>query len=45
MIKEQMEDKKTTWIQPKLTAYNKADTRQTKRLIEEGYNAAMAELG
>ena len=45
MIKEQMEDKKTTWIQPKLTAYNKADTRQTKRLIEEGYNAAMAALG
>ena len=44
MIKEQMEDKKTTWIQPKLTAYNKADTRQTKRLIEEGYNAAMAAL-
>ena len=44
MIKEQMEDKKTTWIQPKLTAYNKADTRQTKRLIEEGYNATMAVL-
>jgi len=44
MIKEQMEDKKTTWIQPQLTAYNKADPRQTKRLIEEGYQASMEAL-
>lgn len=45
MIKEQMEDKKTTWIQPKLTAYNKADTRQTKQLINEGYQATIDVLG
>lgn len=40
MIKEQIEDKKVHWIKPKLSAYNKADTRQTKKLIEEGYQAA-----
>lgn len=45
LIKEQMEDKNTTWIQPKLTAYNKADTRQTKQLIKEGYQATIEALG
>lgn len=45
MIKEQMEDEKTIWIQPKLTAYNKADTSQTKQLIKEGYQATMEALG
>lgn len=45
MIKEQMEDEKITWIQPKLTAYNKADTSQTKQLIKEGYEATIAALG
>ncbi|TVR17600.1 MAG: patatin [Balneolaceae bacterium] len=40
MIKEQLEDENITWIQPKLSAYNKADTGQTKQLIKEGYEAA-----
>ncbi len=44
MIKEQMEEKGTIWIQPKLSAYNKADTRQTQKLIDEGYQAAMETL-
>lgn len=45
MIKEQMKDRKTTWIQPKLTAYNKADTGQTKQLVKEGYEATIEALG
>lgn len=44
MIKEQIEDEEITWIQPKLSAYNKADTRQTKQLIKEGYEATMKVL-
>lgn len=44
MIKEQIEGKKILWIQPKLSAYNKADTKQTKQLIQEGYKTAMEEL-
>lgn len=44
MIKEQMDEKGVLWIQPQLTAYNKADTRQTKQLIDEGYSAAMEAL-
>ncbi len=44
MIKEQIEEEEITWIQPKLSAYNKADTRQTKQLIKEGYEAAMEVL-
>ena len=44
MIKEQIEDENITWIQPKLSAYNKADTRQTKQLIDEGYKAAIKVL-
>lgn len=41
MIKEQVEDAKVHWIKPKLSAYNKADTRQTKQLIDKGYQAAL----
>ncbi|MCC5943024.1 MAG: patatin-like phospholipase family protein [Balneolaceae bacterium] len=44
MIKEQIEDEEITWIQPKLSAYNKADTRQTKQLIKEGHEATMKVL-
>ena len=41
MIKEQIEDDDVLFIQPVLSAYNKADTRKTEQLIEEGYKAAM----
>lgn len=44
MIKQQNEDEDIEWIQPRLSAYNKADTRQTKKLIEEGYQAAIQSL-
>ena len=44
MIKTQIEDKKIHWIQPKLSAYDKADTKQTQQLIDEGYTAAMEAL-
>jgi NTE family protein len=40
MIIEQLEDERTIMIQPKLSAYNKADTRKTKDLIVEGYEEA-----
>lgn len=44
MIKTQIEEEKTLWIQPKLSAYNKSDTDQTKQLIDEGYGATMEAL-
>ena len=44
MIKTQVKDQDIKWIQPKLSAFNKADTRQTKQLIEEGYKAAIEVL-
>ena len=40
MIKQQISDDNIFMIQPKLSAYNKADTSQTSKLIEEGYEAA-----
>lgn len=45
MIQEQIKDKRTVFIQPKLGAYNKADTRKTRELMDEGYRAAMQVLG
>lgn len=44
MIKGQIEDSETKLIQPVLSAYNKADTSQTKQLIKEGYEAALKAL-
>lgn len=44
MIKEQVKQDGIFWIKPSLSAYNKADTRQTKKLILEGYDAAMKAL-
>ncbi|WP_069130030.1 patatin-like phospholipase family protein [Rhodohalobacter halophilus] len=44
MIKQQIRDDEIFMIQPKLSAYNKADTSQTEKLIEEGYEAARAVL-
>jgi len=44
MIKEQIKDKEVIWIQPSLSAFNKADTDQTKQLIKEGYEAAIKNL-
>lgn len=44
MIKEQIKEENIFWIKPRLSAYNKADTRQTKKLIQEGYEAAMEAL-
>ncbi|MFO7847176.1 MAG: patatin-like phospholipase family protein [Balneolaceae bacterium] len=41
MIQEQLRDKRTTLIQPELTAYNKADTGKAENLIREGYQATM----
>lgn len=41
MIKQQIQDEKIFMIQPILSAYNKADTSQTEKLIKEGYEAAM----
>ncbi|MDZ7758129.1 patatin-like phospholipase family protein [Rhodohalobacter sp.] len=41
MIKQQIDDDKILMIQPKLSAFNKADTSQTEKLIEEGYEAAI----
>jgi NTE family protein len=41
MIREQIEDKATTWIQPELGAYNMADTGKAEKLIQEGYKTAM----
>jgi NTE family protein len=40
MISKQIQDDRTVMIQPKLSAYNKADTRKTKDLIQEGYEEA-----
>jgi len=45
MIQEQLEDERTTLIQPKLSAYNKADTGKAETLIREGYQAAIDVLG
>jgi NTE family protein len=45
MIIEQMKDDQTTIIQPKLSAYNKADTGKAETLIREGYEATMEVLG
>jgi len=44
MIKQQISDDNIFMIQPKLSAYNKADTSQTSKLIEEGYEAAKQAL-
>jgi len=44
MIKQQISDDNIFMIQPKLSAYNKADTSQTEKLIEEGYEAAKKAL-
>lgn len=41
MIKEQIQDDKIFMIQPKLSAFNKADTSQTGKLIDEGYQAGL----
>jgi NTE family protein len=40
MILEQQKDEEVFWIRPSLSAYSRADTGQTRKLIEEGYNAA-----
>lgn len=45
MIQQQLKDDQTILIQPKLTAYNKADTGKAENLIREGYEAAMEALG
>lgn len=45
MIQGQLDDERTVLIQPELSAYNMADTRKAKTLIQEGYNAAMEALG
>jgi NTE family protein len=44
MIKQQIDDDSIFMIQPKLSAFNKADTSQTEKLIEEGYQAAIKVL-
>ncbi len=44
MIKQQINDEKIFMIQPKLSAFNRADTSQTEKLIEEGYQAALKAL-
>lgn len=44
MIRQQIRENDVKWIQPSLSAYNRADTSQTKKLIEEGYNAAKKSL-
>jgi NTE family protein len=44
MIRQQIKENHVEWIQPSLSAYNKADTSQTKKLIEEGYRAAKESL-
>lgn len=44
MIREQIKQNNVQWIQPSLSAYNKADTSQTKKLIDEGYRAALEML-
>jgi NTE family protein len=44
MIKQQIDDDSIFMIQPKLSAFNKADTSQTEKLIEEGYQAALKTL-
>jgi hypothetical protein len=44
MIREQTKGNEVQWIQPSLSAYNRADTSQTKKLIEEGYKAAVKAL-
>lgn len=41
MIKQQIQDDKIFMIQPKLSAYNKTDTSQTEKLIEEGYQTTL----
>jgi len=45
MIREQIDDEKVLMIQPKLSAFNRADTSQAEQLIDEGYEAAMSALG
>ncbi|PWN08258.1 patatin-like phospholipase family protein [Rhodohalobacter mucosus] len=44
MIREQVKEERVFWIRPSLSAYSRADTGQTKKLIEEGYRAAMDAL-
>jgi NTE family protein len=44
MVKEQIEDKNTLLIQPRLGAFHMADTGKAEKLIEEGYRAAMEAL-
>lgn len=44
MIREQTKGNEVQWIQPSLSAFNRADTSQTKKLIEEGYKAAVKAL-
>lgn len=44
MIREQIKENEAQWIQPSLSAYNRADTSQTKKLIKEGYRAALKML-
>jgi|SRR6056297_2206193 len=44
MIRQQNQDDDVQWIQPSLSAYNRADTSQTEKLIEEGYRAALKSL-
>ena len=44
MIREQVKEEHAVWIRPSLSAYSRADTDQTKKLIEEGYQAALDAL-
>lgn len=44
MIRQQTKGNEVEWIQPSLSAYNRADTTQTEKLIEEGYKAAVRSL-
>ena len=44
MIREQVKEEHAFWIRPSLSAYSRADTDQTKKLIEEGYKAALDAL-
>lgn len=44
MIKQQNDEEEVEWIQPRLSAYNKSDTRQTRKLIDEGYQEAIQAL-
>ena len=44
MIREQVKEERVFWIRPSLSAYSRADTDQTSKLIEEGYRAATEAL-